>query len=277
MTRPIHSALAAALVAAACALGPTAASAQAAAAPAVAPEYRLGAGDVLQISVYQNPDLALQTRVTEAGLITYPLLGTIKVGGMSVTAAEKMIAEGLRAGNYVKNPQVTILVAQVRGNQASVLGMVNRPGRYPLEVADMHLTDLLALAGGAAVNGADTAIVNGIRDGKPWRYEVDVPTIFAPGGRDKDILIQNGDAIYVARQPLVYIYGEVQRPGAMRLERGMTVMQALASGGGLTLRGTQKGIVVHRKTADGKIEVIQPTLDDPVQDGDVVFVKESLF
>jgi polysaccharide export outer membrane protein len=277
MIRSIQSALAAALVAAACSLGPTAALAQATATPHVAPEYRLGAGDVLQINVYQNPDLALQTRVTEAGLITYPLLGTIKVGGMSVTAAEKMIAEGLRAGNFVKSPQVSILVMQVRGNQASVLGMVNRPGRYPLEVADMHLTDLLALAGGAAVNGADTATVVGTRDGKPFRDEVDVPTIFAPGGKDKDIPIQNGDAIYVGRQPLVYIYGEVQRPGPMRVERGMTVMQVLAGGGGLTLRGTQKGIQIHRKAADGKIEVIEPSLDDKVQDGDVVFVKESLF
>ncbi len=276
-TRSIQSALAAALVAAACGLAPAAASAQAAPAAGVAPEYRLGAGDVLQISVYQNPDLALQTRVTDAGLITYPLLGTIKVGGMSVTAAEKMIAEGLRSGNYVKSPQVTVVVMQVRGNQASVLGMVNRPGRYPLEVADMHLTDLLALAGGAAVNGSDTAIVNGTREGKPFRAAIDVPTIFAPGGQDKDILIQNGDAIYVDRQPLVYIYGEVQRPGPMRVERGMTVMQVLAGGGGLTLRGTQKGIVIHRKAADGKVQEVQPTMDDKVQDGDVVFVKESLF
>ncbi len=277
MMRSIQSALAAVLVAAACSLVPAAASAQVAQTAHVAPEYRLGAGDVLQISVYQNPDLALQTCVTEAGLITYPLLGSIKVGGMSVTAAEKMIAEGLRSGNYVKNPQVTILVMQVRGNQASVLGMVNRPGRYPLEVADMHLTDLLALAGGIAVNGSDLAVVIGTRDGKPFRYEVDVPTIFAPGGKDKDILIQNGDAIHVDRQPLVYIYGEVQRPGPMRVERGMTVMQVLAGGGGLTLRGTQKGIQIHRKTPDGKIEVIEPSLDDKVQDGDVVFVKESLF
>ncbi len=81
----------------------------------------------------------------------------------------------------------------------------------------------------------------------------------------------------VDRQPQVYIYGEVQRPGVLRLERGMTVMQALASGGGLTQRGTHKGLRVHRKTADGRIAVIEPTLDDSVQDGDVVFVRESLF
>jgi polysaccharide export outer membrane protein len=270
------AALAGALVAAACAVAPVVAIAQPTA-PAAATEYRLGSGDVIRISVYQNPDLTIETRVTEAGLVTYPLLGSIRLGSLSVTAAEKLIAEGLRSGNFVKNPQVTLVVLQVRGNQASVLGQVNRPGRYPLEVADMRLTDLLAMAGGAAVNGSDVAVVTGVRDGKQFRVEVDVPTIFAPGGKDKDILILNNDAIFIERQPLVYIYGEVQRPGPMRVERNMTVMQALATGGGLTLRGTQKGIRVHRKTADGKVDIIEPTLDDKVQDGDVVFVKESLF
>ena len=79
------------------------------------------------------------------------------------------------------------------------------------------------------------------------------------------------------RQPLVYIYGEVQRPGAMRLERSMTLMQTLASGGGLTQRGTEKGIRVHRRSADGKTQVLRPSLDDKMQDGDVVYVRESLF
>jgi polysaccharide export outer membrane protein len=249
-------------------------SAPAAVAPA---EYRLGSGDIVRISVYQNPDLTLETRVTEAGIVSYPLLGTIRLGGLSVTAAEKLIADGLRNGNFVKQPQVTIVVTQVRGNQASVLGQVNRPGRYPIEVADMRLTDLLAMAGGTAVIGADMVVVTGMRNGQPMRMEVDLPTVFAAGGRDKDILIQNGDAIWIDRQPQVYIYGEAQRPGPMRLERGMTVMQALAVGGGLTLRGTEKGIRVHRRGPDGKVQVIQPAMDDKVQDGDVVYVRESLF
>jgi polysaccharide export outer membrane protein len=194
-----------------------------------------------------------------------------------VTAAEKLVSDGLRNGNFVKQPQVTLVVLQVRGNQASVLGQVNRPGRYPIEVADMRLTDMLATAGGAAPQGSDIVIVTGNRDGKPYRYEVDLPSLFAPGGRAKDILILNGDTLWVDRQPLVYIYGEVQRAGPMRLERDMTLLQTLASGGGLTLRGTVKGIRVHRKAADGNIEVIEPGMTDKLREGDVVFVRESLF
>ena len=259
-------------------LGLTAPSASAQAAPAgVAPEYRLGQGDVVRITVYQNPDLTLETRVTEAGVISYPLLGNIRIGGLSVTAAEKLVADGLRGGNFVKQPQVNVVVVQVRGNQANVLGQVNRPGRYPIEAADMRLTDLLAAAGGTSAGGSDVVIVTGTRNGQRFRVEVDLPGLFTANAKDTDLLIQNGDVVWVERQPLVYIYGEAQRPGPMRLERGMTLMQALSSGGGLTPRGTEKGIRVHRKAADGSVIVITPPMDARMQDGDVVYVRESLF
>ena len=243
----------------------------------VASDYRLGAGDVVRIVVFQNPDLSLETRVSESGVVSYPLLGTIKIGGLAASQAEKLIADGLRSGNFVKQPQVSVQVVQVRGNQVSVLGQVNRPGRFPIEVADMRLSDVLANAGGTAAAGSDVVTLVGTRSGKPYRLEVDLPKVFAAGGRGDDVLVQNGDVIWVDRGPVVYIYGEVQRPGAMRLERGMTVMQALATGGGLTLRGTEKGIRVHRKGPDGKVQIVQPTMDDLVRDGDVVYVRESLF
>jgi polysaccharide export outer membrane protein len=264
-------ALCAALLAAPAAL-PVAAQA-----PAAAAEYRLGAGDVVRISVYQNPDLLLEARVSEAGVISYPLLGSVAIGGLGVTQAEKLIADGLRNGNFVKQPQVSILVVQVRGNQASVLGQVNRPGRFPIESGELRLTELLATAGGVAATGADLVTLVGKRNGQPLRLQIDLPTLFRSGKPGDDPVVLNGDTVYVDRAPLVYIYGEVQRPGALRLERGMTLLQALATGGGLTQRGTEKGIRVHRKDADGKVQVLQPGMDDRVQEGDVVYVRESLF
>jgi polysaccharide export outer membrane protein len=256
---------------------PALAQAAASDAAAVVNDYRLGAGDVVRISVFQNPDLTLESRVSESGVISYPLLGAVRVGGQSVSAAEKLIADGLRNGNFVRQPQVTMVVLQVRGNQASVLGQVNRPGRFPLDVVNMRLTDLLAMAGGTAGGGADSIVVTGTRAGQPFRIEVDLPALFAPGGAQQDLIIQNGDTIWVDRQPVVYIYGEVQRPGPMRLERDMTLLQALATGGGLTPRGTERGIRVHRKGADGNIEIITPAMNDKIREGDVVFVRESLF
>ena len=254
------------------------AAAPAKAAAAASPEYRLGAGDVIRIVVYQNPDLTLETRVSETGYVSFPLLGNIRIGGLGVGAAEKLIADGLKNGNFVKQPQVTLTLMQVKGNQASVLGQVNRPGRYPIETADMRMTDLLANAGGVATTGGDQLVLTGTRNGKPFRMEIDLPSVFsAEQNRTNDVLIQNGDVLWVDRAPLVYIYGEVQRPGPMRLERGMTLMQVLAAGGGLTQRGTERGIRVHRKAADGKVQVIQAPMDASLKDGDVVYVKESLF
>jgi polysaccharide export outer membrane protein len=240
-------------------------------------EYRLGSGDAIRITVFQNPDMTLETRVSEAGTISFPLLGTVRIGGLSVSEAESRIADGLRKGNFVKQPQVSILVMKVTGNQASVLGAVNQPGRYPLELADTRLTDLLANARGVAPSGGDLLVVSGQRGGKAFRMEVDLPTLFGPNGREQDIIIQNGDVLWVDRFPMIYIYGEVQKPGQIRLERGMTLLQGLAAGGGLTLRGTDRGIRVHRKGTDGKVQELKPAMDEALKDGDVIYVRESLF
>jgi polysaccharide export outer membrane protein len=256
------------------------AHAQPTAAPAAgeAALYRIGPGDTVRIAVYQSPDLSLETRVSESGLISYPLIGSIRLGGLTVGQAEAALADALRKGDFIKNPQVTVMVTQVRANQVNVLGQVGRPGRVPLDVAGMRLTDVLALAGGVTTTaGADTVVVTGQRNGQPFRKEVDLPRMFAPGGRGDDIEIQPGDAIWVDRYPVVYLYGEVQRPGQLRLERGMTVMQALATAGGLTQRGTQRGLRVSRRAANGQVQQLELSLDDTLLPGDVVFVRESLF
>ena len=96
-------------------------------------EYQLGTGDNIRISVYQNPDLTLETRVTENGTISYPLVGSIKIGGMTIPPPSKTIAKALSDGGFIQKPQVNIVLLQNRGNQVSVLGMVGKPGRFPLE------------------------------------------------------------------------------------------------------------------------------------------------
>jgi polysaccharide export outer membrane protein len=141
----------------------------------------------------------------------------------------------------------------------------------------MRLSDLLSMAGGATAVGSDFVVVTGTRAGKAFRTEVDLPSLFAETNRGADVEILNGDVIWVDRVRQVYIYGEVQRPGPMRLERGMTLMQVLASGGGTTPRGTERGIRVHRKDSSGQVQVLQPNMDAKLQDGDVVYVRESMF
>jgi polysaccharide biosynthesis/export protein len=240
-------------------------------------QYRLAAGDVIRISVYQSADLTLETRLTEAGTISYPLLGSVALAGLTVSEAEKRIADGLRTGNFVKQPQVSVAVQQVRGNQVSVLGQVGKPGRYPLETGNVQLTDMIATAGGVVPTGADQVVVVGTRNGQPYRAEIDLPSVFGPNRRANDLTLQNGDVIWVERAPMIYMYGEVQKPGSLRLERGMTVMQALAASGGLTQRGTERGLRVHRRDAEGKVRIIEPAMTDKLQPEDIIYIRESVF
>lgn len=241
------------------------------------PEYRLGSGDVIRISVFQNPDLTVETRVTENGTISYPLVGSVKVGGLTIPAAEKAIGQALKRGNFIKEPQVNISLLQNRGNQVSVLGQVGRPGRFPLETVDIRLSEMIAIAGGIAPTGADIVILTGTRAGKPLRKEIDLPGMFLDDKFADDIVVAGGDVIYVDRQPIFYIYGEVQKPGSFRIERGMTIRQALAQGGGPGPRGTEKGLQVYRRGVGGQIEPITPDMNDRVRPNDVLHIKESLF
>lgn len=326
-------------------------------------DYLLGAGDSIRINVFQNPELTTETRVSESGSVTYPLIGEIKIGGKTLQEAEQIIAKRLISGGFVQKPQVNIVLLLIRGNQVAVLGLVNRPGRYPLETVNIHLSDMLATAGGVAINaGGGTAIVSGSREGKPYKEEIDIAALFLGNNSAKDILVNSGDVIYVIpgnqvsilgqvlrpgrflldsnkmrvidvlamaggitpagsdsaiisgirdgvafkkvvdvagiflskdkeaeflvtagdqiyvhRAPVFYIYGEAQRPSSYKLERNMTVVQALALGGGPTVRGTQRNIKLYRANESGVVEKISPKLTDLMHADDVLYVEESLF
>ncbi|HET7362571.1 MAG TPA: polysaccharide export protein EpsE [Burkholderiales bacterium] len=240
-------------------------------------EYRLGPGDGIRISVFQNPNLTLETRVAEDGAISYPLIGRVRIGGETLSGAEALIARALEAGEFIQSPQVTIVLMQARSSQVSVLGLVNRAGRFPLETLNTRVSEVIAMAGGITREGADFVILSGERNGKYFRKEIDVAALFLAGQHDDDVLVAGGDVIYVQRAPQFYVYGEVNRPGSYRLERGMTLRQALAQGGGPTQRGTEKNLRLYRRKASGELEASSPRLSEPVQADDVLYVGESLF
>lgn len=235
----------------------------------------LGSGDMLHITVYGNPDMTTDTRVTAAGMISFPLVGDVKVGGISAPMAEQRIANLLENGRYIKRPQVNINVMQFVSQQASVLGEVHKPGRYPLDHPST-LTDLLAMAGGISPNGSDQVTVISLKSGRSSRQEYDLHNMFRKSG-SPDVWVSSGDIIYVPRAPVFYIYGEVQHPGVFRLEHDMIVAQALATGGGLTPRGTERGLLIKRRNARGVLETISVEATTPLLADDVLQVQESLF
>ncbi len=237
----------------------------------------LGEGDAVRITVFQNPDLATEARISERGTITFPLIGEVTIGGLTPAGAEARIAQQLSEGKFVLKPQVSLNVVRIRSRQVSVLGQVARPGRYPLDDVRSNLTDILALAGGIGPTGDDNITVMAKRNGKSVKLDINVPTIYRNGDLTRDIPLENGDTIYVPRAPVFYIYGEVQRAGVYRLEPAMTVMQGLSLGGGLTPRGTERGLRIQRRAPDGNFHKVEARLTDPVEPDDVIYVRESLF
>ena len=226
---------------------------------------KLGPGDTVHVTVFQQPDLTTDARINERGSIEMPLVGGIKLAGLSTTEAAKAISDALKEGQYLKQPQVAVALTTVRSRQVSMLGLIVRPGRYPLEEAHTKLPDLVAAAGGIAAGGSEEITI--IRDGKSEKVSA----------LSKDFELKGGDTVYVERAPVFYIYGEVVHSGAYPVKAGMTVMQAISIGGGITPRGSENRIKLRRVAADGKTREYDANLVDTIKADDVIFVKESLF
>lgn len=226
---------------------------------------KLGPGDTVHVTVFQQPDLTTDARINERGSIEMPLVGGIKVAGLTTTEAAKTISDALKDGQYLKQPQVAVALTTVRSRQVSMLGLIVRPGRYPLEEAHTRLPDLIAAAGGIAAGGSEDITV--IRDGKSEKV----------GALAKDFELKGGDTVYVDRAPVFYIYGEVMHSGAYPVKAGMTIMQAISIGGGITPRGSENRIKLRRVSPDGKTREYDAALIDQIKADDVIFVKESLF
>jgi polysaccharide export outer membrane protein len=239
-------------------------------------EYVIGPADVVHITVFENPELTSDVRVSETGSITFPLIGKLPVVGLNLSQAEAAIAKKLSDGHFVAQPQVTILPTLVRGSQVTVVGHVNRPGRYPLETTNTHVSDAIAAAGGIEPLGADTIILIANRNGQVTRKSLDVNDLFVKGSV-LDELVQGGDTIYVPRERVFYVYGEVRAPGAFRLQPHMTVMQGLAVGGGATERGSQTRFRIYRQQDDGTVHEFPLNLPDLLQPNDVIFVQYRIF
>jgi polysaccharide biosynthesis/export protein len=225
----------------------------------------LGVGDAVRVTVFQQPDLTTEARISERGTIGMPLIGEVKLAGMSAAQAGSTIAKELKEGKFLRHPQVAVTLTTLRSRQVSVLGQVARPGRYALDDTSSRVTDVIAAAGGLAPEAASTVTV--IRGNE--RQHVDL--------LGKTVDLKGGETIYVDRAPVFYIYGEVTRAGAYRLEPNLTVMQAISLGGGITPRGSDRRLKLRRTGKDGNIVESDVSLRDTVKADDVIYVRESIF
>lgn len=239
-------------------------------------DYQIGPDDILQIRVYGYDDLDSEPKVSASGRITFPLIGELMVSGLTTFDLEQKIARLLSDGSFIQNPNVTVGVLENQGQLVSVLGQVNKPGRYPLQTSST-LVDLIAMAGGINDKGDERVIVTSRVDGALTKKEINLRGLLESSEANPSFTVVKGDVVYIPRAPVFYIYGEVQKPGAYRVEPDLSVAQAISLGGGITPHGTLRGIEIERKNKTGHPETIDAELIDRVYQDDVVFVDERLF
>lgn len=248
-------------------------------------DYRIGVQDVLEISLFNQPELSGRYTVETDGAFSFPLIGRVTAAGRTVEQLEETLQTRLLDG-YFRNPRVTVAVAEYRSQRVFVVGEVRSPGAYPL-AAETSLIEILALAGltptasGAAVvvrAGGRTPVGNG---GEP-RPADNADTIrvnlrdLEGGDLSRNVLLRDGDTVFVPRAEVVYIFGEVREPGSYPIQEGMTVLQALSLAGGSTEFAALNRLTIMR-VVDGEQVEIRVQLDDLVRRDDTIRVPVKFF
>jgi polysaccharide export outer membrane protein len=248
-------------------------------------DYVIGPQDVLQVAVFDQPDLGGKYSVELDGGFTFPLIGRVTAGGLTTQQVEDALKKKLQEG-FFKNPQVTVSVDQYRSQRIFVTGEVRNPGAYAL-TGDMTLIEALAKAGSTLQSASDEVLV--VRGGKD-ATEAIIPD--AAGARDivkfnledlqsgaegaKNIALKDGDTIYVAKAELVYVFGQVKNPAAYGMKSDTTVLQALSMAGGVTPNGAMNRTRIIR-IINGDKKELKANLTDVVLPGDTIMVPERFF
>lgn len=236
-------------------------------------DYRIGAGDLVRVSVFGAPDMSTDARVSQSGSITCPLIGGVQVAGLSTRETEQLLSTKYVEGGFLRQPQISVLVLEYLSQKISVLGHVTKPGQYSLR-ASGRVLDVLAEAGGVAAASAGYIATLTRADGS--KADIDLEKLF-DGDPSQNLQIAGGDRLYVPKAEQFYVYGQVQKPGVYKLDRNMTVSRAISASGGLTARGTERRAIVKRRGPDGKEKEYSARPTDVLQPDDILFIKESLF
>jgi len=247
-------------------------------------DYIIHPNDVLQISVYNEPDLDKTVRVSAVGTVNYPLLGNINAADISIRELEKSIADAL-SKEYLVNPQVHAFIKEY-GSKVSVLGQVKRPGTFELK-GQMTLMEAIAAAGDFSETG-NPARVRVLRkvDDKEETYEIDTTYITGTADKSNDLELEPSDVVVVEEYGRISVLGQVNKPGSFVLKKNLTVLEAIALASGFTKIAAIDGTRVIRQKEGRKqvfpIKVSQimrgdKSYDIALEPGDTISVPESFF
>ena len=250
--------------------------------PGARANYIVGPGDVLAVHVFYEPQLSGSFRVENDGQFSYPFLGRVSAGGKAVAAIATLIKDRLSDG-YLRNPQVTVDVEQFRSQNIFVMGEVRTPGKYILS-GSITLLDALAQAGSPTPSaGAEVLILHPktMVSGPtlPNQADAEVARVnlreIEDGRLSQNVTIRDGDTIFVPKAERFFVTGMVRTPGSYVLERNMTVLQAVSTAGGISERGSNRGLKIVR-IVDKKRKELDAKPTDIVQPGDTIVVRQRL-
>ena len=258
-------------------------------------DYRIGPGDVLHVTVYGHDDMNLAVVVQPGGSFLFPLVGSVPAAEATPQEVEARIKARLAKG-LIRDAQVTVVVQEYRSKVVYVVGEVSRPGTYPL-AGQTSVVELLARAGPLSPSaGSDVVIVRptapvdrpvlpaevkappasvGTPAARAEVLHVDVRAIQA-GQIEKNLGLRAGDTVFVPQAARIFVTGEVRNPGAFPFSAGITVRQAVSLAGGFTEDASKGSARVVRQVAR-KPRTVKIKLDDPMEPGDTVIVKATLF
>jgi polysaccharide export outer membrane protein len=250
-------------------------------------DYKLCQGDLLQVTVFEAPELNMSARVAARGFITMPLLGSVEVKGLTVREAEQKIENHYRE-KYIHDPHVIVFVKEQQGGKVTVLGAVNKPGTYDCP-SHRRLMEVLATAEGLSDRAGKIVQVKRTDKGadQPAAFiiEVDMEELVKNGKSESNLEIFDGDVVYVAEAGTIYVDGAVRKPGSYRIRESMTPQEAVVAAGGFSRTADKGKIKLVRCIGEGKREVIELDAKDlqdnaadslELKDRDVIFVETSM-
>ena len=244
-----------------------------------AQDYLVGEGDVLKITVYDNDDLQSTVRVSGEGTIVVPLLGKVHVRNLSVPRISDILST-MFADGYLKNPQVNVFIEDYRGQKVVILGQVNKPGLFELRGTTTFL-ELISKAGGLTQDAGDKAVIKRtVKKGEESKRivkSIDLEELIEKGDTTKNVLIYDGDNIYINKAGFFYVTGEVKKPDSYKYREDTTVLKAIAMAGGFTGKANKDKVKIFRKTDGENKTIISAKPDEPVLENDVIVIAESFW
>ena len=248
-------------------------------------EYVVGPQDVLNITVFGEADISRKYTVDGDGSFGFPFIGRVPAAGQTLRQIQDALVKRLAAG-YLVNPQVTVEVAEFRSQSIFITGEVRAPGAYPIK-SSMTIVEALTLAGPTQTASNEIIIVHPkqargvsgplLPDAAEPAETIRVNIRDLQSGKlSQNLTLSPGDTIFVPKAETFFVTGYVRSPGAYVYEPGMQVLQAIALAGGLTERGSNRGIKIMR-TVDGRQETIDAKTTDPVRPGDTIVVRQRFF